>query len=173
MIVVETLLRDIFSQIPPVSYNGKEYPVKFHWGNQDDLNLYMKTESGNVTPLIWLLQEKTRHKSTEATRNIRLIIAKSSEHKESRNPIVWETEFTEVLDPLCEKVLRCFEMSGLTTILNQEYSIYREANYSEYERDISGKKTSTKTIDHWNVIEFIGDILINDNSNCIQTINFN
>lgn len=168
MIVVETILREIFAQIPDVDYAGKMWPVKFHWGNQDDLNLYMETEAGNQTPLIWLVQDKTSIKVSEARRRIKLIIAKSSESKGERNPIVWDTEFVEVLNPIFEKILICFSQVGQLTIIDQTYDVYREANYSEYESD---KKT--KTIDHWNVITFEAEVLFNMFSPCIPEIKFN
>lgn len=172
--VVETFLEELFSQIPDIMYGGKSYKVKFGWGNQDDLNLYMKTEAGNKTPLIWLVQDRTRIKSTEASRRVKLVLAKSSEHKKSRNPIVWKSEFTDVLNPLFANVLKCFEKSGITTIVNQEYDVYREANYCEYERTEKGQqKTENMTIDHWNVIIFEGDILFRNIGNCIPQINFN
>lgn len=169
MIVVETLLRDIFSQLPQIADNsGKLFTVKYHWGGQDDMNLYMKQESGNKTPLIWLVQNKGKQISTEQSRRIKLIIAKDSENKTAMNPAVWEREFETVLDPLLDNVLKCLYGSGRTNIVNNEYDVYREANYSEYERD-----SESKTIDHWNVITLESDILFTESSACIQTINFN
>ena len=170
MIVVETLLREIFSQIPDIDYAGKQWPVKYHWGGQDDLNLYMQTEAGNQTPLIWLVNDKVSFKSSEADSRIKIIIAKSSENKGERNPIVWDSEFVQVLNPLLEKVIKCFQQSGITTIVNQSYDVYREANYSEYAK---GEKGVTKTIDHWNVIIFESNINFNSITSCVQTINFN
>lgn len=173
--VAETFLEELFGQIPNINYAGKDYPVKFGWGNQDDLNLYMRTESGNQTPLIWMIQDKVDVHSTEAGRRVRLIIAKSSEHKAERNPIVWKSEFVQVLNPLLVNVLKCLRKSGLTTLVGDRYSVYRQANYSEYERDEMGKvsKTQAKTIDHWNVIQFEADILFRNIGNCIPQINFN
>jgi len=173
MIVPETLLREIFSQIPDVVYTDvnrgeTSIPVKYHWGGQDDLNLYMKQESGNTTPLIWLVQgSKDEMQAGDLTRDIKLILAKSSEHKTSMNPIVWDTEFVNFLNPLLENVIKALERSGVTQPEGRKYSVYREANYSEYERE--GK---TKTIDHWNVIILECTLLLNENFQCINTINF-
>ena len=179
MIVVETFLRDLFSQIPPISYTdvnkgASTIDVKYHWGGQDDLNLYLKQEAGNKTPLIWLVQDRGRQVSTELKRRVKLIIAKDSEHKTSMNPKVWDTEFAEFLNPLLDKVVQCLMKSGMTIILNDTYDVYREANYSEYEREISSKReTQNKVIDHWNVITFEADILFTgDNTQCINTIYF-
>lgn len=174
MIVVETLLKDIFSQIPTVvDSNGKEFPVKFHWGGQEDLNLYMKQESGNKTPLIWLVEGKDSDKGDKhiLERNVTLIIAKNSAHKTARNPVVWESEFETYLIPLFEKVLKCLTSSGVTRIINGEYDKTLRANYSEEE---SGNET--KTIDHWNVIVFDARLVFEENPNgtpkCINQIYF-
>lgn len=179
MIVIETLLREIFEQIPPMVYvdinkGESSIPVKFHWGNQDDLTLYMKKENGNTTPLIWLVQgDKDEIQAGEVNRKIRLILAKSSEHKTSMNPKVWDTEFVEFLNPLLDLVLKCLNESGVTQIMDRKYSVYREANYSEFERDSQGKKTSTTTIDHWNVITLECELLLQEANQCVRTINFN
>lgn len=179
MIVVETLLREIFSQIPDISYAGKMYPVKFHWGNQDDLNLYMKTEYGNPTPLIWLVEAEDgcNDNAHSLERRIALRVAKSSEHKTDRNPIVWDSEFSQVLNPLLDKVIQCLNKSGVTTIVGGEYRKRLRANYSEYERTTEGKtKSETLTIDHWNVIYFEATVRFLEKANgeplCINEIYF-
>jgi hypothetical protein len=41
-------LKSIFSQLP--DYKG--YPIRYEWGDQRDLILYLKTISGNKYPLI-------------------------------------------------------------------------------------------------------------------------
>jgi hypothetical protein len=175
MIVRENLLKELFSQLPNVVIGAKSFPVKFHWGGQDDLNLYMREEKNNKHPLIWLVQDRAEQLSTEQSSNIKLIIAKDSAHKTSRNPIVWETEFDTILNPLFENVLKCLKRSGRTMIVGDRYRVYREANYSEPYRDSTGKvdTTKTKTIDHWNVIEFTADINFTESTLCMQQINFN
>lgn len=174
MIVRETLLRELFSQLPDMVVGSKSYSIKFHWGGQDDMNLYMQTENGNTTPIVWLVQEKAKQKSTEQSSRVKLILGKSSPSKNARNPTVWDSEFSNYLNPLLENVLKCLKQSGRTFIIGNEYDVYREANYSEYARTIDGKTdTSTLTIDHWNVITLEADIMFIESTMCIQQINFN
>lgn len=178
MIVPETILGEIFAQIPPIAYTDVNHgastiEVKYHWGGQDDMNLYMEREAGNKTPLIWLVPNKYEVKAGEATVPIKLIIAKDSENKTAMNPKVWEDEFETVLDPLLENVIKSLERSGKTQILGNSHSAYREANYSEYERDSTGSKTKNKTIDHWNVIVLELTLLILNDAYCVKdNINF-
>ena len=172
MIVVETFLKRLFSQLPDVQTLNGVLPVKYHWGSQDDLNLYMQLEKANKTPLIWLVQDKGRQHSSELTRRVKLIIAINSTHKTDRNPVVWEKEFETVLDPLFANVIQCFKASGMTTIVNQDYDVYREANYSYEQAGESNTKAKTTYI--WNVITFEANILFSGTSaQCIQKIKFN
>lgn len=174
MIVKEILLRELFSQLPEMVTPSGSYPVKFHWGSQDDMNLYMETENGNTTPIVWLVQDKARQKSTELESRVKLILGKSSPDQNARNPTVWDSEFELYLNPLLENVIRCLKQSGRTFIIGNEWDVYREANYSEYARTIDGKlDTENLTIDHWNVITFEADINFTESTMCIQQINFN
>ena len=173
MIVVETLLRDIFSQIPDVVYTDvnrgeSSIPVKYEWGGQDDLNLYMVQETGNKTPLIWLVQGNIDNfEEGELNRDVVLIISKNSEHKADRNPKVWDTEFVDFLNPLLEKVIFALKVNGVCRIVDNKFSIRREANYSETE----GK--NSKTIDHWNIIEFKCKLIFSGINQCVKQNIFN
>lgn len=173
----EDILREVFSQIPDIPYYGKDYPVKFEWGGIDDLNLYMVDCVANPTPLIWLVQGSAEEikgiNRQEYTRRIKLIIAKSSEHKENRNPTVWDTEFREVLNPLFDKVIACLTQSGKTQVIEGSETVMRQANYSEDSREVKDDTdTVSKTIDHWNVIVYEAEVIFSNFDNCIQTIYF-
>ena len=175
MIVPETILSKVFEQLPPVAYFDKNkgastIPVKFDYGNQDDLNLYMEKELGNKTPLVWLVQgAKVDRESSQNRFPLKLVIAKDSEQKTARNKKVWNTEISVYLDPLLENVRRCLKSSNIGFIVNDTDKVYREANYSETD----GK--STKTIDHWNVITFECDYEFYPTASvdCVKQINFN
>lgn len=170
MIVTETILRSVFSQLPPyIDGNSKTFPIKFEWGDQPDLILYLKTIAGNKYPLIWLVNgdqtvDRYGHK---VTRRCRLILAKDSKHVTNRNPKVWDTEFINCLNPLLANVYKALEASGVTTILSIENE-RREANYTEEEL--------LKATDFWNVI--ILDITLrfteksDGTAQCINTIKF-
>lgn len=171
MIVTETILRDIFTQLPPyIDSNSKSFPIRFEWGDQPDLLLYLKQIAGNKYPLIWLVngdQTPDRYAHT-LTRKCRLIIAKDSKHVTNRNPKVWDTEFKDCLNPVLENVYKALERSGVTTIVSIENE-RREANYTEEDR--------TKATDFWNVIILDITLRFEEKSDgtpqCIKTIKFN
>lgn len=171
MIVTETILRDIFVQLPPyIDGNSKSFPIKYEWGDQPDLLLYLKDIAGNKYPLIWLVngdQTPDRYAHT-LTRKCRLIIAKDSKHVTNRNPKVWDTEFVNCLNPVLENVYKALERSGVTTIISIENE-RREANYTEEDQ--------TKATDFWNVIILDITLMFTEKSDgtpqCIKTIKFN
>ena len=158
MIVTETLLKTIFDQLPNYVSNGKQYPIKFEWGDQSDLLLFLKTISGNKYPLVWLVNgnQTVDRNANSVTRKCRLILAKDSQNVTNRNPTVWDTEFETVLNPLLKKVLKALESSGVTSIVGT-FVERRDANYTE--------EDLLKATDFWNVI--VLDISIRFTDNCI------
>lgn len=170
MIVTETILREIFLQLPDyIDGNDKVFPIKYEWGDQPDLILFLKQIAGNKYPLIWLVngdQTPDRYAHT-LTRQCRLIIAKDSKHVTNRNPKVWDTEFQNCLNPLLSNVYKALERSGVTEIVSIQNE-RREANYTE--------EDLLKAIDFWNVI--ILDITLkfteksDGTAQCINTIKF-
>ena len=171
MIVVETILREIFTQLPAYKdSNLKEYPIKYEWGDQEDLVLFLKQIQGNKYPLVWLVegdQEVSRY-GHSAERRLRLILAKNSENQTARNPTVWQSEFENCLNPLLENVLTALEASGVTTITDS-YRLKRVANYVD--------NNKTEATDFWNAIILDIDIRFNEKANgeplCIkQNIKF-
>lgn len=170
MIVSETILREIFAQLPPyIDSNSKSFVIKYEWGDQADLILFLKQIAGNKYPLVWLVngdQSPDRY-AHSLTRRCRLIIAKDSKHVANRNPTVWDTEFNNCLNPLLENVYKALERSGVTSIVSIENE-RREANYTE--------EDNTKATDFWNVI--ILDITLkfieksDGTAQCINTIKF-
>ena len=178
MIVVETLLRDIFSQIPDVVYTDvnkgqNTLKVNFGWGSEKDLILFLRSINGNKYPLIWLVQGKQSDSLFTGTTNrrIKLIVAKNSEHKTNINPTIWDTEFVEVLNPVYEKVLKCLQQSGVTAIVDGAFDTDRRANYTE-----EALEDKTYTIDIWNVVVFEGNVNFYEKGNgdplCIKKIKF-
>lgn len=163
MKVSETILREIFNQLPPyIDSNSKSFPIRFEWGDQADLLLFLKSISGNKYPLIWLVSgEQTVDRYQHSiSRNCRFIIADNAKNQTNRNPTVWDNEFVKVLNPLLENVLIALERSGVSSI-NGTHIERREANYTE--------EDLTKAIDFWNVIvldinlDILTDRCVNDN----------
>jgi len=170
MIVTETLLKEIFSQLPPFEdSNSKNFPIRFEWGNQNDLILFLKTISGNKYPLIWLVEgsQDVDRFAHQTTRNCRLIIAKDCKNATDRNPTVWNTEFVTVLNPILKNVLRALDRSGVTTIIGT-HTEDRRANYTE--------EDLLKCTDFWNVIVLDVNIMFKEKADgtaqCINTIKF-
>ena len=87
-----------------------------------------------------------------------------SVHVTNTNPIIWDTEFKDVLNPLLENVLKALDRSTITEIKDSKYKIQRISNYSED----NGK--NAKTIDNWNVIVLEVDVYFKDN--CLKLIKF-
>jgi len=169
MIVTETILGSIFEQLPVYVGNNKNVPIRFEWGDQADLILYLKQIAGNKYPLVWLVNgdqavDRYGHK---VTRRCRFILAKDSQHVTNRNPKVWETEFVECLNPLLANVYKALEASGVTTIVSIENE-RREANYTE--------EDLLKCTDFWNVIILDITLRFEEKSDgtpqCIKTIKF-
>lgn len=168
MTTTEDVLRELFTQLPPaLDSNDNPFEVKFNWGNQDDLNLYLSQfKTTTKYPLIWLVDgdEEIDIYSTEINRKTRLIIAKQSVHQTNTNPIVWDSEFKNTLNPLLENVLKCLNQSGKTMIKGGKHKVRRDANYSN-------KDQIGATIDPWNVIILDFDLVIFPYS-CIGEIKF-
>jgi hypothetical protein len=163
MIVVEEHLKNIFDQLPLI----KGFKPKFNWGSQDTLNLYLsQLKQTNKYPLIWLVEspDNIGMYSKTIEKSVKLIIAKQSVHVTNTNPIIWETEFKEVLNPLLENVIKALERSTITEIKDSKYKIQRITNYSED----NGK--NAKTIDNWNVIILELDVYFKEN--CLKQIKF-
>ena len=163
MIVVEEHLKNIFDQLPLI----KGFKPKFNWGSQDTLNLYLsQLKQTNKYPLIWLVEspDNIGMYSKTIEKSVKLIIAKQSVHTTNTNPIIWETEFKEVLNPLLDNVIKALERSTITEIKDSKYKIQRITNYSED----NGK--NAKTIDNWNVIILELDVYFKEN--CLKQIKF-
>lgn len=170
MIVTETILREIFSQLPDyIDGNSKSFPIRYEWGDQPDLILYLKQIAGNKYPLIWLVSgdQSVDRYAYKVERRCRLILAKDSKHVTNRNPKVWDTEFANCLNPLLENVYKALERSGVTSILSIENE-RREANYTE--------EDLLKATDFWNVIILDITLLFTEKADgtpqCINTIKF-
>jgi len=168
MSTTEDILRELFSQLPKVKdSNDNEFEVKFNWGNQDDLNLFLSQLKKTVKyPLIWLVDGTDNITAIPSTieRKIKLFVAKQSIHKTNTNPIVWDSEFKNTLNPLLDNIVTAFTKCDLTFIKDDSYSVKRDANYS-------GKDVISTTIDPWNVIIFECDLTIYPNK-CMNKIKF-
>lgn len=149
MIVEETILREIFEQLPAYVADTTKpeivKPIRYEWGSQPDLIKWLKTIEGNKYPLVWLEGSKSKYDRSKhnSEKRCRLILANLSEKQNNRNPSIWDDDFVKCLNPLLDNVLQALERSNVTTILNT-YEVFRDANYTE--EDLN------KGTDFWNVI---------------------
>ena len=174
MIIVEDILKEIFSQLPAIKdSNSVDFLPKFNWGSQNTLNLYLSQFKKSVKyPLIWLTEtvDESDIYAHKLEKPVKLILAKQSNHPNNTNPVIWETEFSSILNPLLKNVVTSIEKSGVTSIKDGKYKVTRLANYSENEG------ADAKTIDNWNVIVFEAIVIFRENADgtakCINTIKF-
>lgn len=168
MITTEDILRELFDQLPEVKDSkDKSFKVKFNWGNQNDLNLFLSQfKEKTKYPLIWLVDgvDEIDLIANKISRKTRLFIAKQSIHQTNTNPIIWDSEFKDVLNPLLENVFKAFEKCDKTFIVDNLYKIKRDANYSD-------KSSISATIDPWNVIILDFDLILYPNK-CMNKIKF-
>lgn len=169
MIVTETALASIFEQLPDVeSVNGSTFKPRFDWGTQDVLNKFISLpESISKYPLIWLVNDEENHSvsNSNTTRNTRLIIAKNSDAPDEFNDFQYQTDYKLILDPLLENIIKALQKSGISKIVDYEYTVQRLPNYKE----VVGE---TKTLAIWNAIVFEANIEFKSNR-CLKNIKFN
>lgn len=145
----ETNLEILFDKLPPSKdSNGKEFKIKFGWGNQNALNLYLSQfEKTTKYPLIWVIEGEDEEDTIAKTitRKVKMFIAKQSIHQTNTNPIIWDTEYKNVLDPIYENVKTALISGGNTNVIDRKFKAKRRPNFSD-------KDSIAKTIDPWNVI---------------------
>jgi len=92
MIIVEDVLKEIFSQIPAIKdSNSVSFLPKFNWGSMNTLNLYLsQLKKGTKYPLIWLTEtvDESDIYAHKLEKPIKLILAKQSIHTTNTNPII-------------------------------------------------------------------------------------
>lgn len=163
-IVTESILAQIFEQIPPLTAAGKPtYPTpKFYWGNDKDLNAFMKCAPVKY-PLIWLiegLEVEDLEKGGTVTRDCKFVLAINSLNQSELNPTTWANDFTDYLNPLRAQVIKGLQKSRATWIKGSASTI-RRANHSE-----DGEKTPTTDV--WNAIRLDVTVVFEPNK-CVNT----
>ena len=170
MIVFEDRLAEIFDMIPnSIGAKNVEFKPYFNWGTQDVLNKYLAIESNQTRyPLIWLLDADDEYDELHSIvrrRDTSLVIAMHSDKTDDFNPLIYNTDYKLVLNPLTENIIKSIERSGASKFYDVKYTIRKFPNYSVTQR---GDKT--KTLDVWNAVLLKCSIEINDK--CLKTIKF-
>lgn len=173
MIVVEDIITDLVALLPIATFpNAVTKTISFSWGNEYDLNKYLKAniKQGNY-PLIWLVtgNENDDRMANVITRKCRFVIAINSVRLSELNPLIWNTDYRITLNPVKDNLLTALDNSGITRIVNANtVTVRREPNYTS---EKSANKTAT--IDLWNAIVIDLEVEFNARSTCFNTLQFN
>ena len=169
MIVFEERLGELVDVLPPHinTATATEFPIKYGWGTQDELNKYLALpRQDSPYPLIWLINgtDKENLSAHEVRRQTQLLIATVSDKQSEMNPFIYQIDYKDVLVPVLENLIQCFTQSGISQIVRNEIERKFLPNFSV--RENNGE------IDIWNVISLDLELAISDNS-CINEIFFN
>jgi hypothetical protein len=169
MIVFEERLGELVALLPPHINEGSttEFPIKYGWGTQDELNKYLALpRQDSPYPLIWLINGTDKENLSEGVvrRRTNLLIATVSDKQSEMNPFIYQTDYKDVLVPVVENLIQVFIQSGISQIIRNEIERQFLPNFSV--RENNGQ------IDVWNVISLDLELAIFSNT-CINTIFFN
>jgi len=162
MIVVEELLKTLFSQIPNVIVDGESFEPVFGWGDLKDLNIFLKQEQKKY-PLIWLETGFSEDFSTEGVRiSPNIVIATYGLDQTYSNEQKLDLSFKKVLFPLLDSVLKTFTRSNVVNFDGESFKIMKYYNY--------GDGSKHETTDIWDAIKLEVDLVLLEG--CIKDINY-
>ena len=146
---------------------GKDFKVHYNWGTQEVLNKYLKTYKNAMYPLIWLVNSKKKEnvQTKRISSNATFVIATKSYAKEEFNPYQFQNDFLKTLNPVKDNLLKILRGSGISQLLDEEFTIEFRPNYS-FEDD---KGT---LIDIWNAIVLRVELEIRTDYTCINKLKF-
>lgn len=170
-IVLEDVLEELFSFLPKMSFDedGPEYPVTFGYGDNIELNLFLKNrEEQDVYPLVWMLypnkeeHQKNRLISERTTFIVAVLTNQSMENHERM-----QLTYGKVLMPLLHNMRLLFRGSNVTTTghKHEGYEVVKYPNFSE--TDIRSK---TGTIAIWDALKVVVNLEIIQG--CIKPVKF-
>ena len=168
MIIFEERLAEIVALIPDFEINGNSFKINYSWGTIDELNQFLTTaDAQQKYPLIWLTIDPNRIDLREntATRNATILIAIRSEITEL-NPVIFNTEFKEVLNPITRNFIKAVTQSNISKFTND-----RDIQMESLPK-FSVNSNEKQVIDIWNVNKLVAGIEINSNKCLKKTINF-
>lgn len=173
MIVVEHIMRDIFSQIPVINLNIDEAQKPyFGWGNKKELNkhLALKNQDADdeIYPLIWLLPSKDVYTENGhlLNKDCSIIIATRETRVDMLNVQRWQKSFEYVLNPLANFVIEGLKTSTVSKIIEDEFEVERFSDYSDNEE--GGNEKESASIDLWDAVKVTASVEFTNN--CLKTI---
>lgn len=166
MISFEKQLGRVVSVLPPFY----AYPIKYGWGDIEQLNQVLVTRNANSHyPLVWLnLGEDTlNNKEKTIKRNAQILIAFDVDRSTlaDLNPTVYEKYFDNNLDPICENLIKALESSGISKINSEDLKIERIPKYSV-------QNDGKQIIAIWHVLSLKAEIEFSNQQCFINTIKF-
>jgi len=135
IIVVEERLTELFSLLP-------EPKPKYHFGDDIELNKFIKGSNGNAYPLIYQTSlEKIYHgNSREVEVNPLQFFIAVQTNTDLYNTERWATSYREQLMPLLQNIMTVFEKSNIVTS-TYDYTIREFPNYGAAEQNSKEHKT--------------------------------
>jgi len=167
-IILEDVLEEIFSFLPDMAdlSGATTYPVVFGYGDELELNIFLKTrEKSNTYPLIWLLYpyaESHTDNDVDVT-GANFILAVETNSSMQNKERIKET-FTKILMPLFFNMRLAFKRANVIST-DHVYSIVKHPNFSE-----SDTKEKSATIFIWDAIKVTTNFNVRDT--CLKAINF-
>ena len=171
MIVIENVLKEVFSYLPEMSYSKNSTPYKpvFKYGDTVELAEFIRqaAEKGYETyPLIWLLypyrENHVKRGRGVVIEDLTLILAVNTSAA-MLNDERLATTFEKVLNPLYENVHKVMTRAASLNV-DPETEIVKFPNYSG---DLSNGEQNF-TIDRWDAIKTIWNVYVNDK--CLRKI---
>lgn len=161
MIVIESRLNEIFSPLPEIV----GFKPIYKWGDElhliKQLEIYSKAKK-SIYPLIYQTStgSKQNEYSKEATTSLVLVLACRNTEIDLTNEQRWATSYSNILYPLVENIVKSLVQSGISIIVNGEYTLTEFPNY--------GSGQLNNTTDIWDAVQFECSVTLN--ANCVKTI---
>lgn len=167
MIVAEHIIRDIVATIPEIRINDEvSRKPSFHWGDENELDRYIKKNRDTAYPLIWLLPSddifRTKGSNYEyLEKRCEFVLCTREVRQELFNDQRYILSYDVVLNPLLEYLITGLTKSNVGEQIGNQFTSFKSPNYSA-ESDANG------TIDIWDAIKL--DITIKFKDTCLKTI---
>lgn len=161
MILFEKRAGELIGTMAPVQVNGNlTTSVKFYWGDEEDLQLFIKkTGNENYFPLIWLVTGRDEYpRSNRVRRKAEFVILTRETDRELLNTERIERSFNYVLNPITNSLVELLSKSTISNIVDNKYYTQKFTNYSSSERG----KDKNLVNDIWDAIKLTCEVEFND-----------
>lgn len=173
MIILEDRLKEIFDQLPAIVVDSVSYNPKFSFGDQKELNSFLKahSKSDSVYPLIWLAYPNRKSKNRngkEIRSKIKLILAVQNDSSSWLNDQRFKTMYKSILYPLYDSIEKAFNGTKIARITGNDFDFIEHEEKPNFgDKDSNSKHYTT---DIWDALTMEFEVIVN---NCkIDNINF-